>query len=300
MGTSKALVVNGFKEDCEKLISRFEQADDVRFQTFCEIWKDMKFSLILTGRQTILELLELCEEALHICKQFFLLPSRFKDRIGGLYLLYGVYYKMPIDQFKIRVKLEDWRSIAKLHAEIKEAEHLDANYILCKLITDHAFHYCLFDHEFGLEKHFRMKERQCFNPYSVLPVLKDLTSEQHVLPEIASLSKLYKEKKSALMAKMKSNSLNLYDTDIAETIVKDIQTFEEHRKDEQARRGAGCDKQFAASTSKEDSDKISQLKSARKKIKSKLAHGFDTDSSESDDEMIIFDDHDINLPELFD
>lgn len=99
-------------------------------------------------------MLEFCEEALNICKQFLLLPSRFKERIGGLYLLYGIYYKMPVEQFKIRMKLDDWRSIMELHAEIKEAEHLDANYILCKLITDNAFIFCMFDQEVHLIKCF--------------------------------------------------------------------------------------------------------------------------------------------------
>lgn len=54
---------------------------------------------------------------------------------------------MPTDLFKIRVKLDDWRSIMELHAEIKEAEHLDANYILCKLLADNAFDFCIFDKE---------------------------------------------------------------------------------------------------------------------------------------------------------
>lgn len=195
MAASKSFILSGFKEDCEQLIARFEQGNDIRFQTFCEIWKEMKFSLVFTGRPTYIELLEFCEETLNVCKKFLLLPPRFKERVGGLYLLYGVYYKMPIDQFKIRVKLDDWRSIMELHAEIKEAEHLDANYILSKLIADNAFHFCIFDKEFGLEKHYRAKEPQSFNPYSVLPTLKDLTDKHPMLSKINELSRAYEEKK---------------------------------------------------------------------------------------------------------
>lgn len=54
---------------------------------------------------------------------------------------------MPVDQFKIRLKLDDWKNILELHTEIKEGEHLDANYILCKLIASNAFHFCIFDSE---------------------------------------------------------------------------------------------------------------------------------------------------------
>lgn len=46
MATNKSLFMNGFKEDCEQLITRFERADNIRFETFCDIWKAMKFSLV--------------------------------------------------------------------------------------------------------------------------------------------------------------------------------------------------------------------------------------------------------------
>lgn len=48
MASSKALIMSGFKDDCEQLVARFERADDIRFETFSEIWKEMKFSLVFT------------------------------------------------------------------------------------------------------------------------------------------------------------------------------------------------------------------------------------------------------------
>lgn len=35
----------------------------------------------------------------------------------------------------------------ELHSHIKKEEYLDANYILCKLIVDHAFIHCISDRE---------------------------------------------------------------------------------------------------------------------------------------------------------
>jgi hypothetical protein len=70
-----------------------------------------------------------------------------KERIGALYLLYGIYYKIPINQLKIRLTLSDWNYLMELHRQIKIHEHLDANYILCKLIVDDAFIHCVSDIE---------------------------------------------------------------------------------------------------------------------------------------------------------
>lgn len=301
MGTDRAIILNGFKEDCEKLISRFEQASDIRFETFCEIWQNMKFSLVFTGRQTILELLEFCEGALHIAKQFLLQPPRFKEKIGGLYLLYGVYYKMPIDQFKIRIKLEDWKHIMELHAEIKEGEHLDANYILCKLVADNAFHYCIFDREFGLERHFRVRERQCFNPYSILPAMKDLVEDHEVLTSINELSKAYEKKKAALIEKGKSStSLNLYNTDFAEEIARDVRAFEEQRKNKHSKNNVQDKKTNHPSTSREGLRRKPQMKSNKKKMSSKLGDGFEVESDESEEEETVgVINFDPDLPETF-
>ncbi|XP_076627852.1 proximal sequence element A Pbp45 [Colletes latitarsis] len=297
MATSKSLILSGFKEDCERLIARFEQENDIRFQTFCEIWKEMKFSLVFTGHPAYIELLEFCEEALNVCKKLLLLPPRFKERIGGLYLLYGIYYKMPIDQFKIRVKLDDWRSIMELHAEIKEAEHLDANYVLCKLIADNAFHFCIFDKEFGLEKHYRAKDSQSFNPYSILPTLKDLTDKHPMLSQIDELSKVYEEKKQALISKNNSTaSLNLFKADIAEEIINDIRNFEEQRKNQQMRNMYGSERSCSASTSKGGHKKSSQTKSTyRRKGRSLIDDGFQTDSNESEVEILELEDYDSDL-----
>ncbi|CAL7933367.1 unnamed protein product [Xylocopa violacea] len=295
MATSKSLILSGFKEDCEQLIARFEQANDIRFETFCDIWKTMKFSLIFTGRPNFLELLEFCEEALNVCKQFLLLPPRFKERIGGLYLLYGIYYKMPIDQFKIRVKLDDWRSIMELHAEIKEAEHLDANYILCKLIIDNAFYFCIFDIEFGLEKHYRVKNTKCFNPYSVMPTLKDLTDKHQMLPNINELSKAYEDMKRTLKLQNESDTgLQLFNSNIAEEIISGIREFEEQRRNLQVKTVLDSEK---ASTSKEH-------KKSKLKCKSKARPMFDDvylmEPNESEDDVVELDDCDSDFSENFD
>lgn len=38
--------VKEVKSDCEELLSRFQRTESVRFETFTEIWREMKFSEI--------------------------------------------------------------------------------------------------------------------------------------------------------------------------------------------------------------------------------------------------------------
>lgn len=73
--------------------------------------------------------------------------SGLKERIGALYLMYSVYYMVQTDKVKIRMTLSDWKCLMNLHQQVKVEEYLDANYILCKLIVDHAFIHCISDNE---------------------------------------------------------------------------------------------------------------------------------------------------------
>lgn len=298
MATNKSLFMNGFKEDCEQLITRFERADNIRFETFCDIWKAMKFSLVFVGRPSFLELLEFCEEALHICKQFILLPPRFKERIGGLYLLYGVYFKMPIDQFRIKIKLDDWKSILELHAEIKEAEHLDANYILCKLIASNAFHFCLFDSEYGMEKPYIVKNSQCFNPYSILPTLKDLSDKNQILSKINELSKAYEQKKEASkLINLSDASLKLFNSNIAQEIINDIQEFEEQRRDQQ-KNTIDFEKPSCSTLKGQSSNEHTkfQLRGPAKRKMRPLIDGIEPESESEEGEVLESDDSYSELP----
>lgn len=92
-------------------------------------------------------MLEFCEEVLQIAKLFMLPPNRFKTQLGGLYLLYGLYYKLPCDNMKVRVTLSDWKEIVELHNNIKDENHTDANYIISKMIHDDVFYHCAFHRE---------------------------------------------------------------------------------------------------------------------------------------------------------
>lgn len=57
-------VAAGFRADLETLLSRFITAeeDPLRFTTFSQIWRDMKFSWVFRGRHSANEVHELIDE----------------------------------------------------------------------------------------------------------------------------------------------------------------------------------------------------------------------------------------------
>lgn len=102
-------------------------------------------------RKTYAEILEFSEATLHIAKQFVVDSKNLVDKIFGLYLLYGLYYKIPIHGVKIRVTLEEWQIFLKFREQILEDNIIDACYIFVKLISDNAFYHCLFPAEVKLK-----------------------------------------------------------------------------------------------------------------------------------------------------
>ena len=38
--------IDALTSDCRLLLARFEEKQSVRFEDFCEVWKELKFSLI--------------------------------------------------------------------------------------------------------------------------------------------------------------------------------------------------------------------------------------------------------------
>ena len=145
-------VAAGVKEDCEQLLETFKSTKSIRFDDFVQCWQDKKFSLIFTGRESIKEQMEFSEEALRIAKGYLMPPYTFHIRVGGLYLLYCLYFKQPIRYFaKIRVNLPDWREISKFIARITQEQHHDALFAFKTLQFKQAFLHTLTSAEMGPE-----------------------------------------------------------------------------------------------------------------------------------------------------
>ncbi|XP_014467877.1 PREDICTED: snRNA-activating protein complex subunit 1 isoform X2 [Dinoponera quadriceps] len=228
--TSGKRLMNAFQYDCQTLLTRFELTYNTHFQNFCEIWREMQFSLIFDCQSSEVTLRIFCENALHVTKQFLIKASSLKERIGALYLMYSVYYMLQKNDLKIRMTFSDWECLMNLHQQIKVEQYLDANYILCKLIVDRAFIHCFSDSEFGINKHYQKSKTQSMLDYSLSPKIKELAAPGKLLSTISHLSKIYTEKKHILLSEQEISSVQLYDANMADNIIDSIRTMQSQNR----------------------------------------------------------------------
>ncbi|NXW76643.1 SNPC1 protein, partial [Hirundo rustica] len=134
--------VPGLKEDCEELLGAFLQADTVRFERFAELWRERRFHTVFYGRMRALQRNKVTKKTLDLAQQYFLPPYSFQIRVGGLYLLYGLYNaQLCQPKQKIRIALKDWPEIQKFQQDLLDSQHYDAAYILRRLRLARAFHF---------------------------------------------------------------------------------------------------------------------------------------------------------------
>lgn len=274
-------LMEAFRTDCQVLITRFELTYNTHFQNFCEIWKDMQFSLVFANHSSEASLMAFCEDTLCITKQFLINVTSLKERIGALYLMYAIFYKMPTDQLKIRMTLSDWKCLMELHSQIKEEEYLDANYILCKLIVDRAFIHCISDREYGIERYFYKKQEQPKLDVNLMPEIKDLAAPGKLLLTIGKLSKIYEEKKRVLCDAKGDSSLQLYDANMANDIVNSIRTMQSESrtfaKTDADPEQPSCSKPSTASSSNSETVQKSKkrIRFRKNNILSKIGRAFE-------------------------
>lgn len=85
-----------------------------------------------------------------------------------------------------------------------------------------------------MEKPYTVKNTQYFNSYSILPTLRNLSEKNQLLSKIDEFSKAYEQKKEeSKLINSLDTSLKLFNSNIAQEIINDIQEFEEQRRNKQ-------------------------------------------------------------------
>ncbi|KAJ8290330.1 hypothetical protein GJAV_G00011490 [Gymnothorax javanicus] len=79
------------KSDCENLLSQFQRSESVRYEEFAVIWRIMEFPSIFYGKMAPNETRAFTRLVLTTAYPYLLPPYNFQIRVGGLYLLYGLY-----------------------------------------------------------------------------------------------------------------------------------------------------------------------------------------------------------------
>ncbi|XP_039175389.1 snRNA-activating protein complex subunit 1 [Crotalus tigris] len=132
----------GLRTDCEALLTRFQQAESVRFEDFALLWRQNRFHTIFYGKIRTPEQIKFTKEALALVWPYFLPPYTLQIRVGALYLLYGLYNtQLCKPKQKIRVALKDWAEVSKFKQELLDAQYYDAAYIFRNLRMDKAFYF---------------------------------------------------------------------------------------------------------------------------------------------------------------
>lgn len=134
-------MAEGLITDCRLLLSRFENHKSVRFETFCEIWREMNFSLIHCGGRDTNRKIQLVDYLFRIISTYLdPTPCSFPYRIGAVYALYAVYHtQLNRPKVRIRMTLSMMKDLKELHNQIVEQQHHDADYILRLMYKERAF-----------------------------------------------------------------------------------------------------------------------------------------------------------------
>ncbi|XP_076817668.1 uncharacterized protein LOC143463139 isoform X3 [Clavelina lepadiformis] len=130
----------GVKSDIETLLQKFVDTKSVRYEEFVRLWREGNYSLIHAGRSGLRENREFVEETFKIALVFALPPYSLQVRVAGVYTLYGLYHSQRSKpKQKVRIPLSCWKDLLDLHEEVKKHRHLDADYIIRKMIHDDVF-----------------------------------------------------------------------------------------------------------------------------------------------------------------
>lgn len=201
-----------FKGDCEELLGRFQQTETVRYVEFSALWREMDFSSVFLGTHSNHESRSFTRLTFTIAYRYALPPYSFQIRVGGLYMIYGLYNTQLVwPKEKIRIALKDWNDIQKLITEAKSCQHLDVVYIFKRLLSAKAFYFTAMPKKLT----FEANERVQHDVNEEFRARKDRVAELasfEMLGEIANIHGHYERlKKSSMPTSSGVTLLNLTD-----------------------------------------------------------------------------------------
>ncbi|XP_039264735.2 uncharacterized protein LOC120340527 [Styela clava] len=155
----------GFQNDVIRLLQKFVATESIRFSEFSRIWRESNFTLIYLGRCGIREHREFLEEAFKVLLKYIMPPYNLQVRVGGVYTMYSVYYTQKLaKKRRIRMPLSCWANFCELQQDVIDCQHLDAVYIIRKLISDRAFMLCAYPSMLSVDEVYLYDEE--FQPAS--------------------------------------------------------------------------------------------------------------------------------------
>lgn len=214
------------KSDCEELLSRFRQAETVRFEVFSQIWREMKFSEIFygnVGREKRL----FSRLVLDSASGFFLPPFSFQIRVGGLYLLYSLYQcQTASPKEQIRLALKDWEEVKTFEKDAAGAQHLDIVYILQQLMFHKAFYFTAMPTMLFFNKKRKMERSALCEEFMERPSRPQELISIGMLEELSNIHKLYEKLKAKTgVTSETDSSVNLIRKDLVPQLHSTVLDF---------------------------------------------------------------------------
>ncbi|XP_073689690.1 snRNA-activating protein complex subunit 1b [Garra rufa] len=195
------------KADCEELLGRFQATESVRYEQFVEIWKGMDFSSIFHGKPELNERRRFARLILSVVSPYFLPPYTFQIRVGGLYLLYGLFNtQLVTPREKIRIALKDWNDVMQFQRDAVNAQHYDVVYVFRKLLSDKAFYFTAMPTPLNFRiKREDGKKRKICEEFVDPPSRPQELVTTDLLEEIANIHEHYEDLKKAIFTKPDPN-----------------------------------------------------------------------------------------------
>ncbi|KAJ8411716.1 hypothetical protein AAFF_G00153540 [Aldrovandia affinis] len=220
--------IEPLKLDCEDLLHRFQETESVRYEVFAAVWRKMDFPSIFYGKMAANEMRAFSRLILTTAYPYFLPPYSFHIRVGGLYLLYGLYNtQLASPKEKIRIALKDWENINKFQEDAMNAQHYDVSYIFRKLISEKAFYFA------AMPKHlfFRVKRKTkrptvCDEFWDRPMRVMDLVTTE-TLEEIVNVQEHYEKAKQAICGTpgQPDPAINLVSKDLVQRLHSTVVTY---------------------------------------------------------------------------
>ncbi|XP_037077169.1 snRNA-activating protein complex subunit 1-like [Pollicipes pollicipes] len=189
------------------------------------------FSYMLSGRPYICELIEYLQEFLKIVVNLFVSAEQLTRKVGALYLLYGIYMKVPQAARQlvlIRVTPQTLAELKTTRDRAKADDHHDALFVIYQLFHMGAFVFVAHQHEMAPELRHRWvmdqlgEEREAPDVEEPSPVLEYL--EDGGLQQLSTLHEKYEAIKRELFQGAAGRRLSTLGTDVAQEISSRLKT----------------------------------------------------------------------------
>ncbi|KAI8323492.1 hypothetical protein GQ54DRAFT_316624 [Martensiomyces pterosporus] len=133
--------LSAIEGDVRTLMRTFQRLQAYDFESFCDVWKLLNFSLIhfvateKNSRQNFMR------TTYRLVLSHFQPHAILEIRIGVVYALYLLYFTQPVNfpNISIRVTMEIWAALTSLYQYCSESEIRDVVYVFDKLMADGAF-----------------------------------------------------------------------------------------------------------------------------------------------------------------